>query len=178
MILDKFTKWSEHSYSPAQRLLLIIPAGLTMAIVIPFVYVVGASKLDAWLHWPNVDLGIFNRLLGIICLIAGVWLISWSVEVQFVIGRGTPAPMMPTRHMVIEGPYRFCRNPMILGVFTACAGLGIYIGSPAAIAISILFLMLATIYLKVIEEKELALRFGEAYLEYKKSTPFFIPRFK
>jgi protein-S-isoprenylcysteine O-methyltransferase Ste14 len=32
-------------------------------------------------------------------------------------------------------------------------------------------------YIKRIEEKELELRFGQEYLEYKKQTPFLIPRF-
>jgi protein-S-isoprenylcysteine O-methyltransferase Ste14 len=37
--------------------------------------------------------------------------------------------------------------------------------------------LLLLLYVKGIEEKELPQRFGEEYLEYKRRTPFLIPRF-
>ena len=34
------------------------------------------------------------------------------------------------------------------------------------------------IYIKLIEEKEMELRFGADYIEYRRQTPFLIPRFR
>ncbi|MBB1514289.1 hypothetical protein H5399_17040 [Tessaracoccus sp. MC1627] len=61
-------------------------------------------------------------------------------------------------------------------VIDVLIGLSIYLGSVAAIGLVALFAGLLLLYVKVVEEKELAARFGDAYLEYKRTTPFLIPR--
>ena len=58
---------------------------------------------------------------------------------------------------------------------TAYLGLSIYLGSVAAIGLVALFAGLLLLYVKVVEEKELEARFGDAYLQYKRNTPFLIP---
>jgi protein-S-isoprenylcysteine O-methyltransferase Ste14 len=67
---------------------------------------------------------------------------------------------------------------MTLGTFIAYLGIGVWIGSFSAIVIVILVTVLLLLYVKFIEEKELAVRFGEDYLEYKKNTPFLLPRLR
>jgi len=37
-------------------------------------------------------------------------------------------------------------------------------------------LLFSTTYIKLVEEKELEARFGEEYREYKRKTPFLIPK--
>ena len=49
------------------------------------------------------------------------------------------------------------------------------VGSYTALIFVALFFLLLLAYLKLVEEKELALRFGQEYLDYKKGTPFLIP---
>jgi protein-S-isoprenylcysteine O-methyltransferase Ste14 len=39
----------------------------------------------------------------------------------------------------------------------------------------ILFLLLLILWIKKVEEKELEIRFGQDYVDYKKSTSFMIP---
>lgn len=53
----------------------------------------------------------------------------WSVWAQFVIAEETPIPVMPTRKLVVKGPYAYCRNPMILGNTIFYLGIGIMYGS-------------------------------------------------
>jgi protein-S-isoprenylcysteine O-methyltransferase Ste14 len=65
---------------------------------------------------------------------------------------------------------------MTLGTVTAYLGIGIYAGTIAGIGIVLCFGALLVLYLKLLEEKELAERFGEAYLAYKREVPFIIPR--
>jgi len=43
------------------------------------------------------------------------------------------------------------------------------------LAADALFAALLIAYLKLVEEKELQLRFGSEYVEYKQKTPFMIP---
>ncbi|NIU82230.1 MAG: hypothetical protein GWN31_01895 [Candidatus Thorarchaeota archaeon] len=54
-------------------------------------------------------------------------------------------------------------------------GFSILIGSLSAVAVSLLFTGLLSIYIKLVEEQELEERFGAAYLTYKKNVPFLIP---
>ena len=66
------------------------------------------------------------------------------------------------------------RKPMA-NVIDVLIGLSIYLGSVAAIGLVALFAGLLLLYVKVVEEMELAARFGDAYLELKRTTPFLIP---
>ncbi len=57
----------------------------------------------------------------------------------------------------------------------AYGGIAILIGSFTALLAVVLFAAILIGYLKIIEEKELQIRFGSDYIEYKKKTPFIIP---
>ena len=46
------------------------------------------------------------------------------------------------------------------------------------LAVSLGLIPAHAFFLKYFEEVELELRFGESYLEYKKTVPFLIPRLK
>ena len=95
---------------------------------------------------------------------------------QFDRGRGTPLPVLPTQELLIKGPFRYCRNPMTLGTILAYSGIGIWAGTIAGVGFVLCLGLLLVLYLKGIEENELAERFGEAYLQYKREVPFMIPR--
>jgi protein-S-isoprenylcysteine O-methyltransferase Ste14 len=78
----------------------------------------------------------------------------------------------------VSGPYKFCRNPMILGAMLYYLGMGTYFGSlRIGIVMFLLSLIVGSCYIKLIEEKELQLKFGADYEEYKKNKPFLIPKF-
>ncbi len=77
----------------------------------------------------------------------------------------------------MAGPYALCRNPLQLGVILYYLGLGTYVGSlKIGLTMFFLGLILGSSYHKFVEEKELQLRFGEEYEEYRKKTPFLIPK--
>ena len=117
-------------------------------------------------------------LVSLAAIPTGIFFLAWSVTAQWRIGQGTPAPIAPTQKLIVEGPYKLCRNPVELGAILYYLGLGTLLDSLATglacLAISFLF---GSAYHKFVEEKELVLRFGEQYLDYKASTPFLIPRF-
>ena len=93
-------------------------------------------------------------------------------------GRGTPAPIAPTQKLIVDGPYRKRRNPMLLGATIYCLGVGTILESiTIGLIMSFLVLTLGTCYGKFIEEKELRIRFGQEYEEYKEKTPFLISKF-
>ncbi len=64
---------------------------------------------------------------------------------------------------------------MIFGTFLAYLGVSVIAGSVSAAIAVLIFTALILLYIKKIEEKELAARFGQPYLDYKAGTPFIIP---
>jgi len=64
---------------------------------------------------------------------------------------------------------------MTLGTIMAFSGIVVMIGSYTSLLFVILFTMILIVYIKLVEEKELELRFGKEYVDYKNDTPFIIP---
>ena len=127
---------------------------------------------------PSPGIGRVSRVLGGLVTVLGFSLGFWSVNTQLTRGRGTPLPVMPTQELLTEGPFRYCRNPMTLGTILVYLGLCVWLGSLSALVIVLILAGALLSYIKFIEEKELEARFGQAYLEYKRSTPFILPRLR
>ncbi|MBL7959660.1 isoprenylcysteine carboxylmethyltransferase family protein [bacterium] len=178
MKLKQFEHWAQKEYSPKQRLTLVIPALIFFCLFLPVLFLSVSITADRSCELPLFHWGYWNGLIGAVCTTAGAGLGLWTVWVQFVLGRGTPSPFMPTQSLIIAGPYRFCRNPMILGVFTAYVGLAIWASSPSGIIMCLIFILVASAYIKLIEEKELEVRFGSTYTDYKQFTSFIFPVFR
>ena len=176
--MDRFLGWARREYSARQRLIALAFEGILFVAVIPALLVVTSAALDRWLQLPRFVRGALNPLVGLLCILPGGLLALWAVHALFVLGRGTPVPVMPTQQLVVRGPYACCRNPMQLGAVLALWGIGIWIGSPSALGLTLVVAAFLVAYIKLIEEKELEARFGPDYLEYKRRTPFLIPRLR
>jgi len=175
-ILSRFRKWAEREYSVKQRVIALLFEGLFFVAVVPFFLVVSSSRLDMWFNFPRFTYGTINFIVATPLIVVGLWLAMWAVWIQFSLGRGTPTPLMPTQRLVVEGPYAYCRNPMSLGTIVFYLGIAVWIGSLSAAGLTLTFSALLIMYDKLIEEKELEERFASEYLEYKRKTPFLIPR--
>jgi len=92
------------------------------------------------------------------------------------IGRGTLAPWDPTRRLVVVGPYRHSRNPMITAVGTMLAGEAMFFHSIRIGAWLLLFAAINQTYFLLLEEPGLAARFGEEYERYRRAVPRWLPR--
>jgi protein-S-isoprenylcysteine O-methyltransferase Ste14 len=95
-------------------------------------------------------------------------------------GRGTPAPMIPPKKLVIVGAYRYVRNPMYLGFIFGWIGLWIVFGKATLLAIVIAFAVVLGVALFVVlyEEPTLRRKFGSQYEEYCRHVPRWIPRLR
>jgi len=171
-------RWSKKKYGEKKRIIALIPAGLLFLIVIPIILVKFSLFIDAYLHLPSFMPKPINFIVAVFLIISGLSFSAWSILVQFKIGKGTPIPLMPTRRLIVEGPYAYCRNPMTLGIILYYLGISVWITSSSSIVLTMLFTASILTYVKLVEEKELKARFGQEYIEYKKKTPFLIPRKK
>lgn len=175
---DKLLKLTQHEYSPTQRMMLLFVAGIVFLVLIPGAIAAASSLLDQALHLPKLVWEPVNWLLGLLFILVGLSLGLWSNYVQFTIGRGTPVPIMATQRLIMLAPYSYCRNPMAMGAIVAYLGIAIWLGSLSALGVVLLFATCLLIYIKLVEEKEMELRFGADYIEYRRQTPFLIPRFR
>jgi protein-S-isoprenylcysteine O-methyltransferase Ste14 len=99
----------------------------------------------------------------------------WSIISQLTRAKGTPLPMMATQKLLIDGPFNHSRNLMGFGAICMYLGMAIIVGSISSIIVVIFFLILLILWIKKVEEKEMEIRFGQEYVDYKKNTPFMIP---
>ena len=110
--------------------------------------------------------------------IIGLALSAWTVTLFMKFGQGTPAPWDPPKRLVIQGPYRYVRNPMITGALLMLLAEAILFRSlPIAIWMTVFFIGNA-IYFPLIEENVLEKRFGDEYREYKSHVPRWIPQLR
>ena len=93
-------------------------------------------------------------------------------------GRGTLAPWDPPRVLVVQGVYRYVRNPMISGVLFILLAEALLTGSRRIFVWFILFLAINLVYIPLLEEPGLVARFGEQYRLYKRNVPRWLPRVK
>ena len=109
---------------------------------------------------PSTLLLVGGRVAGALVFALGLALFTWCVALFARVGRGTLAPWDPTKRLVVVGPYRHVRNPMITAVCTMLAGEALFFHS----------------YFLLLEEPGLLARFGDEYARYHAAVPRWVPR--
>ena len=148
-----------------RHLVAIVVLPGTVTVLIP------ALLLDdtALAPWPLAA-------LGAVLLAAGVGTIGWTVSLFAGVGKGTLAPWDPPRRLVVRGPYRHVRNPMISGVLTVLLGEAALFGSVAVLIWAGVVFSINAVYFVAVEEPDLRQRFGAEYDAYAARVPRWIPR--
>ena len=145
------------------------------------VYVPGAI---AWMsaEWglaPDLPDPAQPRFWGALLLgAAGLAFAVWTTSLFRVVGKGTPGPWAPPSRLVIRGPYRHVRNPMITGVLLLLAAEALMLGSWPIAGWLLAFFLGNAVYFPMVEEPALEQRFGDPYRHYKANVPRWIPRWR
>ncbi len=116
------------------------------------------------------------RIAGMLLAVAGVVPMAWSFLSFVFRGRGTPAPFDPPRLLVVEGPYRYVRNPMYLGAILSLLGAALFYGSPWLLAYTAAFALWAHLFVVRYEEPRLRRTFGDDYAAYTRRVDRWLPR--
>jgi protein-S-isoprenylcysteine O-methyltransferase Ste14 len=93
-------------------------------------------------------------------------------------GQGTLAPWDPPRELVVTGPYRYVRNPMISGVLFVLFGEALFLLSRPHLSWAVIFLLINAVYIPLLEEPQLRGRFGASYDRYCDHVPRLVPRLR
>ena len=118
----------------------------------------------------------FRSVTGIFLVVAGLRLCWITVSLFTEVGEGTPAPFDPPKKLVIEGPYVYMRNPMMLGVWLVLLGEALVFGSVLLAGWFLVCCGLSLVLIPLWEEPDLENRLGESYQEYKRKVPRWIPK--
>lgn len=91
-------------------------------------------------------------------------------------GLGTPAPVVPTKRLVVTGLYRYVRNPMYIAVVAAIMGQALLFGSLILLGYAALVWLLFVAFVVLYEEPSLQGRFGREYDDYRTNVPRWWPK--
>ena len=145
--------------------------------------------IPGFLLWSSREGGIFEKyplnfdlirsFPGGLLIGAGASLFWISVSLFAECGGGgTPAPYDPPKFFVARGVYTHVRNPMMIGVILVLLGEAMLFGSLPVFIWALIFFQACLVLIPFWEEPDLENRFGEAYLEYKRKVPRWIPKLK
>jgi protein-S-isoprenylcysteine O-methyltransferase Ste14 len=122
---------------------------------------------DAWLPL---------QVVGAVLLAAGAGVLLHAFARFVVEGRGTPAPVAPTRRLVVGGLYRYVRNPMYLAVLATIVGQALLFGRLVLVLYAAAVAAAFVVFVQAYEEPTLARQFGADYEAYRRAVPGWWPR--
>ena len=148
---------------------------LQAILVLPFTVAVLVPALLVWSRGADLTWG---AIPGAAFVGVGLALVVRTVALFARVGEGTLAPWDPTRRLVVLGPYRYVRNPMISGVLAILVGETLAFWSGALLAWTVVVFAVNAIYMPLVEEPDLRLRFGADYDRYRENVRRWVPRLR
>ena len=141
-----------------------------------------AGLLPWWISHGRLQPPLFDqsgfRVLGAILIAAGLAPLLESFARFAWKGLGTPAPVFPTRHLIVSGFYRYVRNPMYLGVVVIVLGEAFLLGNAQLFTYAALVWFGFFLFVMLYEEPVLRAKFGEEYEVFCRNVPRWLPRLR
>jgi protein-S-isoprenylcysteine O-methyltransferase Ste14 len=122
--------------------------------------------------------GIAVRGCGLLLVVLGASCLIDCFARFAVQGEGTPAPVAPTRHLVVTGAYRFVRNPMYVAVLGIVFGQALLLGSQRLLGYGLVIWLLFHLFVMLHEEPTLKRRYGDTYRTYASNVRRWWPRLR
>ena len=145
------------------------------------VFVAGIPAIMWWVSgrpfpWAPVWL---KAVPALILMVIGLALSIWAIVHMRKVGEGNPfdaynhevAPR--TKHLMTDGPYRFSRNPMLVGIYIYDLGLLLWLQSGWSLLVFAVEVAFLTLQVHS-EEKRLEADFGDEYRAYKQRVPRYL----
>ena len=126
---------------------------------------------DADFNWSNP----MHLVAGLFIAVGATLLLTCIYEFA-ARGRGTLSPADPPTQLVVQGLYRYVRNPMYLSVMTIVTGEILLTGSIDLLWYLLIFFVAASFFVRTYEEPYLRAQFGESYERYLRDVGRWLPR--
>jgi protein-S-isoprenylcysteine O-methyltransferase Ste14 len=140
-----------------------------VAGVVPFV-------LSGWVVHHGFWLPV--RIAGALLILGGGFVLVRAFADFALRGLGTPAPVAPTQHLVVQGPYRYVRNPMYLAVLAVIVGQALVLAQPGLLVYAAVVGVTVVSFVAGYEEPTLREQFGAEYDAYRAEVPGWLPRLR
>lgn len=158
---------NERARAAAQSLLFLLVAPGIVAGLVPWLITRWQGSIPgAWLA----------VVLGWLLIAGGAAFLLHAFSLFVVEGLGTPAPIAPTKSLVVKGTYRWVRNPMYLAVLALIVGQAVLFGSWWLLAYAGVVLVAFVTFVHGYEEPTLRRQFGADYETYLTTVPGWWPR--
>lgn len=161
-----------------------IVGGILIIVLVPSIIYGITSLCDSVYRIEVIQNAVIRWIVLMILLGTGSAYGIWSVIIQNTVGQGGPVEIgnieisPKTKNLVVSGPYKYTRNPMLFGTFLMYLAFAFFMNSITAVLIvSAIFVFMLTVVVKM-EEKRLLNDFGKPYEEYRKKVSMFIPWFQ
>jgi protein-S-isoprenylcysteine O-methyltransferase Ste14 len=161
-----------------RRLLAII--GSVIFLLIAPVTVVGwiPRWISRWQMQQDFGDSTILRIVGIVLILAGVPVLLDSFARFAIQGLGTPAPIFPPRHLVVQGLYRYVRNPMYVALVLVITGQALLFGNLRLLEYGAIVWLSTHLFVLLYEEPKLRATFGDEYKTFCAHVPRWIPRLR
>jgi protein-S-isoprenylcysteine O-methyltransferase Ste14 len=154
--------------------LLILPGTVLVLVPASIIWLTDGTRWEAQL----VGFDDLRFWLAVLLTCAGLLLTIRTCQLFVTVGKGTPAPWDPPQMLVVQGPYRYVRNPMITSVLFLLAAEALFLASWVLAGWLLVVFLANAVYFPLVEEKALERRFGDHYRLYKANVPRWILRIR
>jgi protein-S-isoprenylcysteine O-methyltransferase Ste14 len=160
-----------------KRVSAVVGSAVFLVIAPGFVAGLVPWWISRWqLETPFFRIPLFRFAGAMLITLGTIGLLDSFVRFA-VQGLGTPAPVFPTRHLVVTGLYRYVRNPMYVAVVSTILGQGLVLGNARVIGYGAIVWLLFHVFVLLYEEPTLKASFGSEYRLFCAEVPRWIPRF-
>jgi len=139
-----------------------------------------AGLIPFWISRWQFEPSFFGfepvRWFGVLLILFAVPVLLESCARFAVEGLGTPAPILPTQHLVVKGLYRYVRNPMYVAVVSIIIGQGLLLGNASVLVYAAVVWAPFFGFVLLYEEPKLRKTYGAEYDAYTARVPRWIPR--
>lgn len=111
------------------------------------------------------------KIIGLSLIVLGILIFSYCFGLFKIFGKGTPVPIEPPKELVIQGIYKYTRNPIFIAYILIWYGLFFILGHLLLLFSAIVLMFIIHLGVVFYEEKSLMKRFGESYKDYCKKVP-------
>ena len=149
--------------------LFFVVAPFVLAGLIPW-------QMTGWEFRPAF-LGLeVTRAIGVLLILIGLPGLVDSFARFALQGLGTPAPVAPTKNLVVTGLYRYVRNPIYVAVVAIIVGQALLFGAWGLVLLGAVLWLAFHLFVVAYEEPTLQGTFGAEYEVYRANVPRWVPR--
>ena len=147
-------------------LILALLYGLFVLVIFPLVFI----KTNDYFSFPIYSNSLI-KYLGIVLIILGGLFWFYCINLFFFIGKGTPVPINPPKKIIVNGLYKFSRNPMYVSTLVILFGYLLVFGRILLLIYLFLDFLFLNLFIVLYEEPTLKRKFGKDYFNYCNKVP-------